>query len=111
MTNSSAQTNYYYTSEGDILSGFNRRVMIEINKEKDRIKNRKENSNNSTQTTQTTQPPQINQEKIVEDHELKIHDILKSIWTDDDKEIVLRCRIEGGNLWEILSNPRLSYRD
>ena len=73
----------------DILSGFNRRVMIEINKEKEKIKNRKDHSNNSTQTIQLNQ---ANQEKVAinEDHELKIHDILKSIWTDDDKEIVLR---------------------
>jgi hypothetical protein len=66
----------------DILSGFNRRVMVEINKEKDKIKNRKDQMNQTNQTN--------NEQKIAEDHELKIHDILKSIWTDDDKEIVLR---------------------
>jgi hypothetical protein len=73
----------------DILSGFNRRVMLEINKEKEKIKNRKDHSNNSTQTTQINQ---VTHEKVAvsEEHELKIHDILKSIWTDDDKEIVLR---------------------
>jgi hypothetical protein len=65
----------------DILSGFNRRVMLEINKEKDRIKNRKD-------TNQTNHEKE--KEKVAEEHELKIHDILKSIWTDDDKEIVLR---------------------
>ncbi len=90
----------------DILSGFNRRVINEINKEKDKIKNRRDrekenrekerdkerdkekqndesamNMNNSTQ----------NQNNMTsEEHELKIHDILKAVWTDDDKEIVLR---------------------
>ncbi len=67
----------------DILSGFNRRVMLEINKEKDRIKNRKD-------TNQTNHEKEKEKEKVAEEHELKIHDILKSIWTDDDKEIVLR---------------------
>ncbi len=84
----------------DILSGFNRRVMVEINKEKEKIKNRKDhnNSSNSVSTSYSSSTsiinnvnhPQNNPEKIAEEHELKIHDILKSIWTDDDKEIVVR---------------------
>ncbi len=65
----------------DILSGFNRRVMVEINKEKDKIKNRKDKDNKDNREKT---------EDIQEDHELKIHDILKTIWSDDDKEIVLR---------------------
>lgn len=65
----------------DILSGFNRRVMLEINKEKDKIKNRQQNPDKDKDKEK---------EKVAEEHELKIHDILKSIWTDDDKEIVLR---------------------
>jgi hypothetical protein len=75
----------------DILSGFNRRVMLEINKEKDKIKNRKEH-NNSSSSNSTSNTNTVNQEKVTvtEEHELKIHDILKSIWTDDDKEIVVR---------------------
>ena len=79
----------------DILSGFNRRVMIEINKEKDKIKNRKDRDKDTKETKENkdTKETKDNKEKIddiQEDHELKIHDILKTIWSDDDKEIVLR---------------------
>jgi hypothetical protein len=70
----------------DILSGFNRRITIEINKEKDKIKNR----NKQTDDKQTDNKEKDNKKEDIEEHELKIHDILKSIWTDDDKEIVMR---------------------
>ncbi len=76
----------------DILSGFNRRNIIEINKEKEKIrehenkKNREAKGQSKEQSTEQTQIPS----KIIEDHELKIHDILKTIWSEDDKEIVYR---------------------
>ncbi len=72
----------------DILSGFNRRVMVEINKEKDKIKNRKDRDKDKE--TKETKETKEKIDDIQEDHELKIHDILKTIWSDDDKEIVLR---------------------
>jgi len=86
----------------DILSGFNRRIMIEINKEKDKIKDRnkqKDNTNKNTDNSsnkntddnkEDNNKDKYNKKEDIEEHELKIHDILKSIWTDDDKEIVMR---------------------
>lgn len=89
----------------DILSGFNRRVMNEIDKEKNKIKNRKDRPNTNNQhnnqhnNQQQTQNNDKDKDKDKEDqtsqisneeHELKLHDILKSVWTEDDKEIVLR---------------------
>jgi len=71
----------------DILSGFNRRVILEINKEKDKIKNRKDKDKEKPQEKEKDKDKS---EDIQEEHELKIHDILKTIWSDDDKEIVLR---------------------
>jgi hypothetical protein len=76
----------------DILSGFNRRIIIEINKEKDKIKNRnKQTDDKQTDNKEKDNNKQTdNKKEDIEEHELKIHDILKSIWTDDDKEIVMR---------------------
>jgi hypothetical protein len=81
----------------DILSGFNRRVINEINKEKDKIKNRKEkdkdkvNDKTNDKTNDKPNDESTNLNNMTnEEHELKIHDILKAIWTEDDKEIVLR---------------------
>jgi hypothetical protein len=81
----------------DILSGFNRRVMNEIDKEKNKIKNRKDREKNSDRDRdkdrdkEKTNDESINQNNMTnEEHELKLHDILKTVWTEDDKEIVLR---------------------
>ena len=84
----------------DILSGFNRRIVIEINKEKDKIKNRNKNTdnndnkqsdnNNKQSDNNNKQSDNNNKQADIEEHELKIHDILKSIWSEDDKEIVMR---------------------
>jgi hypothetical protein len=68
----------------DILAGFNRRNIIEINKEKEKIKEHKKNKELKEQ------PNEQVSNKTIEDHELKIHDILKTIWSEDDKEIVYR---------------------
>ncbi len=67
----------------DILAGFNRRNIIEINKEKEKIKEHKKNKELKEQSKEQSH-------EHVEDHELKIHDILKTIWSEDDKEIVYR---------------------
>ncbi len=78
----------------DILSGFNRRNIIEINKEKEKIKEHKKNKelkeNEQASSHSSNQSSNQSSIKTVEEHELKIHDILKSIWTEDDKEIVYR---------------------
>jgi hypothetical protein len=74
----------------DILSCFNRRVMVEINKEKDKIKNRKEKTHIVGGQEDNSNVTSHNGHSLNEDHELKIHDILKTIWTEDDKEIVAR---------------------
>jgi hypothetical protein len=70
----------------DILAGFNRRNILEIDKEKEKIKEHRKNKE------LIKEQPQLESKtsKTVEDHELKIHDILKTIWSDDDKEIVYR---------------------
>jgi hypothetical protein len=91
----------------DILAGFNQRVMMEINKEKEKEKDRerdkekrKNKPDNQTQTQNQTQNQNQNQSQNgissinnngneTDQQDLKIHNILKSIWTDDDKEIVM----------------------
>jgi hypothetical protein len=93
----------------DILSGFNKRIINEINREKDKIKNqidekkvprldkvdkveKKSKSNNINNTTEIENLEEIDKEdkESTEENELKIHNILKLVWTDDDKEIVSR---------------------
>ena len=87
----------------DILAGFNQRVMMEINKEKEKDKDRerdKEKRKNKPDNQTQTQNQNQNQSQNgissnntngneTEQQDLKIHNILKSIWTEDDKEIVM----------------------
>ncbi len=97
----------------DILAGFNQRVMMEINKEKEkdreREKDKEKRKNKPDNQTQTQSQNQIqnqiqnqnqnqsqngissnnNNGNETDQQDLKIHNILKSIWTDDDKEIVM----------------------
>jgi hypothetical protein len=74
----------------DILSGFNRRNIIEINKEKEKIKEHENKKNKELKEQPNEQTSEPISTKTYEDHELKIHDILKTIWSEDDKEIVYR---------------------
>ena len=79
----------------DILSGFNYRVLNDINKEKEKIKNRNDNrnklENKSDKTENQTENQRENQrENQSDDNELKLHDVLRNVWSEDDKEIVLR---------------------
>jgi len=74
----------------DILSGFNRRNLIEINKEKEKIKEHENKKNKEFKVVTKEQTSEPIPPKTYEDHELKIHDILKTIWSEDDKEIVYR---------------------
>ena len=70
----------------DILSGFNYRVLNDINKEKEKIKNRNDNRNKLE--NKSNEKDKL--ENRSEDSELKLHDVLKNVWSDDDKEIILR---------------------
>ena len=88
----------------DILSGFNYRVLNDINKEKEKIKNRNDNKNDARNKTENKSENKSNEkdklenksnerdktENKNEDSELKLHDVLKNVWSDDDKEIILR---------------------
>lgn len=94
----------------DILSGFNYRVLNDINKEKEKIKNRNDNKNdarnkpenksnekdkleNKSNERDKTENKSNEKDKVEnrnEDSELKLHDVLKNVWSDDDKEIILR---------------------
>jgi hypothetical protein len=92
----------------DILSGFNRRNIIEINKEKEKIKEHKKNKELKELKEQNKESisEQVSN-KTIEDHELKIHDILKTIWSEDDKEIVYRFFLKlknSGNQEDIEDN-------
>ena len=91
----------------DILAGFNQRVMMEINKEKEKEKDRerdkekrKNKPENQIQTQNQNQNQSQNQSQNgissnnnngneTDQQDLKIHNILKSICTEDDKEIVM----------------------
>ena len=80
----------------DILSGFNYRVLNDINKEKEKIKNRNDKrnkiENKSDESDYKSDKSDENDDKSDrnEDTELKLHDVLKNVWSDDDKEIILR---------------------
>ena len=78
----------------DILSGFNYRVLNDINKEKEKIKNRNDNRNDARNKLENKSNEKDKTENKLEnrseDTELKLHDVLKNVWSDDDKEIVLR---------------------
>ena len=93
----------------DILSGFNYRVLNDINKEKEKIKNRNDNKNKNNDKSDKIENKSNdksndkienksndkNEDKSVkenknEDNELKLHDVLRNVWSDDDKEIILR---------------------
>jgi len=96
----------------DILSGFNYRVLNDINKEKEKIKNRNDNKNDARNKPENksnerdkleNKPENRSNEKDKlenkvenklenrsEDSDLKLHDVLKNVWSDDDKEIILR---------------------
>ena len=110
----------------DILSGFNYRVLNDINKEKEKIKNRNDNRNklenksnekdklenrsnekdklenksnekdklenrsNEKDKLENRSNEKDKLENRSEDSELKLHDVLKNVWSDDDKEIILR---------------------
>jgi hypothetical protein len=84
----------------DVLAGFNHRVMQEINREKEKEKekererekekrkNKQENS--QSQSNQNTNSSNNNMNNETEQQQdMKIHNILKSSWSDDDKEIVM----------------------
>ena len=95
----------------DILSGFNYRVLNDINKEKEKIKNRNDNKNKNNDKSEDKSVKENKSDKIEnksndknedksndkivkenknEDNELKLHDVLRNVWSDDDREIVLR---------------------